>query len=197
MWQARSKDLSPKYIFHFQLMANEAILSCADVIDLWQNALEFRRFFNTILANAPFSAFFWEVAPINKQELEKPFEFVLVNSSVLPQVVADPRAFQEYFHPSQLVVDFWNLGKDARLIVPTPRAEPSCYPHLAQFVRNAPTEQIDAFWQRVGEVYSATLNEEPLWLSTAGLGVSWLHLRVDTKPKYYRYEGYKRWVPQS
>lgn len=178
-------------------MANEAILSYADVIDLWQNAPEFRRFFNTILANAPFPAFFWEVAPINNQELEKPFEFVLVNSSILPQVVADPHAFQEYFHPNQLVVDFWNLGKDARLIVPTPVAEASCYPHLAQFVRNAPAEQIDAFWQRVGEVYGASLYEQPLWLSTAGLGVSWLHLRLDIRPKYYRYEGYKSWGVES
>lgn len=193
MWQIQSNYLSSNYTLHFQITANEALLSYSQVIELWQHSTPFRHFFNGILVNAPFPAFFWEVAPINKQELEKPFEFVLVNSSILPQVVADPQAFQEYFHSDQLVVDFWNLGKDARLIVPTPRAETSCYPHLAQFVRNAPAEQIDAFWQRVGEVYAASLHEQPLWLSTAGLGVSWLHLRLDIRPKYYRYEGYKSW----
>lgn len=191
MWQIQSKYLAHQHTLHFQVTVNEALLSFAQVIDLWQYSATFRHFFNKILVNAPFSAFFWEVAPINAQQLEKPFEFVLVNSNILPQIVADPQAFQEYFNTDKMVVDFWNLGKDARLIVPTPIAEANCYPHLAQFVRNAPAEQIDAFWQRVGEVYAASLNEQPLWLSTAGLGVSWLHLRVDARPKYYRYEGYK------
>jgi len=34
------------------------------------------------------------------------------------------------------------------------------------------------------------LADTPLWLSTAGLGVSWLHVRLDTRPKYYRHRVY-------
>ena len=30
----------------------------------------------------------------------------------------------------------------------------------------------------------------PLWVSTAGLGVSWLHVRLDARPKYYRHDAY-------
>jgi len=30
-----------------------------------------------------------------------------------------------------------------------------------------------------------------LWVSTAGLGVYWLHMRVDPKPKYYKHQAYK------
>jgi len=29
------------------------------------------------------------------------------------------------------------------------------------------------------------------WLSTSGLGVGWLHVRLDSRPKYYTYEPYK------
>lgn len=192
MWEIKSQFQVSKHTLHFQITANEALLCYAEVIDLWQNSASFRHFFNIILVDALFPAFFWEVAPINNQQLEKPFEFVLVNNNILPKIVADPQAFQAYFNTDEMVVDFWNLGKDAHLIVPTPIAEASCYPHLAQFVRHAPVEQIDAFWQRVGEVYAASLNEQPLWLSTAGLGVSWLHLRVDSRPKYYRYGAYKK-----
>lgn len=31
----------------------------------------------------------------------------------------------------------------------------------------------------------------PFWLSTAGMGVSWLHVRLDERPKYYRFQEYR------
>ena len=30
----------------------------------------------------------------------------------------------------------------------------------------------------------------PTWLSTAGMGVSWLHVRLDSQPKYYGFAAY-------
>ena len=35
------------------------------------------------------------------------------------------------------------------------------------------------------------VNEIPVWLSTAGGGVAWLHVRLDDRPKYYSYAPYK------
>jgi hypothetical protein len=35
------------------------------------------------------------------------------------------------------------------------------------------------------------LSASPVWLSTSGLGVYWLHVRLDTHPKYYQYQPYK------
>jgi hypothetical protein len=32
---------------------------------------------------------------------------------------------------------------------------------------------------------------KPVWLSTAGAGVSWLHVRLDDRPKYYGYRPYQ------
>ncbi len=31
----------------------------------------------------------------------------------------------------------------------------------------------------------------PVWLSTAGAGVSWLHVRLDDRPKYYGHGPYR------
>jgi hypothetical protein len=32
---------------------------------------------------------------------------------------------------------------------------------------------------------------EPVWLSTNGDGVSWLHVRIDERPKYYTHGPYR------
>jgi hypothetical protein len=85
-----------------------------------------------------------------------------------------------------------NLGGDAILIVPCPVAEPSAYGHLAAFVRLAPERQRQALWQSVGEAMARRVGARPVWLSTAGAGVSWLHVRLDDRPKYYGYGPYRQ-----
>ena len=192
MWQA-DPIKTPSTTLQFQIKELDEPLSFAQVIQLWQNSAPFRSYFNTLLAEIPFEAFYWEVAPMAKTKTSLPFEFVVINSSPLRHIIPDQSAFQEYFAIDKAVVDFLNQGKDAHLLVPTPIGDASCYVHLAQFVRHAPAAQQDEFWKTVGELYGAALNDQPLWLSTAGLGVSWLHLRLDSRPKYYRYEGYKKW----
>jgi len=57
-------------------------------------------------------------------------------------------------------------------------------------VREAPIEQVEEFWKIVAEQYEVAINEVPIWLSTHGLGVYWLHVRIDTYPKYYHYQPY-------
>ena len=40
------------------------------------------------------------------------------------------------------------------------------------------------------------VSDPPVWLSTAGMGVSWLHLRLDSQPKYYRHGPYRATMRQ-
>jgi hypothetical protein len=194
MWQAYPITQTQSTTLQFQINKQDELLSFAHVIQLWQNSAPFRSYFNALLAEIPFEAFYWEVAPMTKTQTSLPFEFVVINSAPLRHIIPDQTAFQEYFEEGKATVDFLNLGKDAHLLVPTPIGDVGCYAHLAQFVRHAPAAQQDEFWKTVGELYSEGLNDQPLWLSTAGLGVSWLHLRLDSRPKYYRYEGYKKWA---
>lgn len=152
---------------------------------------DFRTYYNALLADAKFEGYFWEHPPISKKELEKPYEFVLVRSNSIHKVSAEPNAFAQHFTGAKHVADFPNLGGDAHLIAPTPEIESRYYSHLGSFVRHAPPEQQDAFWQRVGACYAGAIDESPRWLSTAGMGVYWLHVRVDTRPKYYRHGAYR------
>lgn len=163
------------------------------VVDLWQTSEEFRKFFTATITECKFDAFFWETPPVKKETLESQFEFVLVASASLSRLVPDPSPFRSQFssHDSEPVLTFPNLGGDALLVVPAPLADETCYTHLARFLRDAPRSQVDAFWRSVGNAMHDRVSSAPIWLSTAGLGVSWLHLRLDTRPKYYRYERYK------
>jgi hypothetical protein len=104
----------------------------------------------------------------------------------------DPHAFAKHFPGAQAgVATFANLGGDALMVVPCPVAEPSAYGHLAAFVRLAPEVQRHALWQSVGEAMARRVGAKPVWLSTAGAGVSWLHVRLDDRPKYYGFAAYR------
>lgn len=167
--------------------ADGAPLSFRDVARLWQESERFRTAFVEHLRAAPYAVYRWETPPVTTGTFDRPFEWVLVDAPGIDRP-ADPRPFREHFGPEAgAVVQFENLGGDAWLVVPTPRGAPSAYPHLAAFVRHAPDTQVHALWQAVGEAVEQRVREEPLWLSTAGGGVAWLHVRLDDQPKYYAY----------
>lgn len=83
---------------------------------------------------------------------------------------------------------FGSLGGDAVLIAPSATGD---YPHLAAFLRAAPADQIDGFFQAIGHAIASWSGPEPPWLSPAGMGVPWLHARLDTRPKYFRHAAYR------
>lgn len=58
-------------------------------------------------------------------------------------------------------------------------------------MRQAPEPQKHALWQRVGAAMQRRLSAKPVWLSTAGAGVPWLHVRLDDRPKYYGHAPYR------
>jgi hypothetical protein len=89
-----------------------------------------------------------------------------------------------------MALAFPNLSGDAMLIVPNRDGEKD-FSHLAAFMQNAGEEQLMAFWQLAAQTYLQQLSNERRWLSTAGLGVAWLHLRIDSRPKYYKYGAYR------
>lgn len=156
-----------------------------------------------------FSAVFWECHPVTANSLETtPIEFVLLDAPALATRANDISAFQEQFqrieHSSiHGVISFANLGKDAVLVVPAPSEDAGARPgyphymtHMASFHDGASESHDYNLWKTIGSTFLDVLRQEPdknkkFWLSTSGLGVSWLHIRIDTKPKYYNYVEYK------
>ena len=189
-------DESGDHVLRYNLVDDGRPVRWQEVIDRWQNDAVFRQRFTPLLAETPFEAFRWETPCLTKARLGEPFEYVLVNSPGLAKRRSDEAAYADYFvrdvgDPDHGVVSFPNLGGDAHLVVPSPKADPSGYGHLASFLRSAPAEQIDALWRVVGRTAAALVGDDPVWLSSAGGGVAWLHVRFDQRPKYYSYAPYR------
>lgn len=172
-------------------------MRCGDeplTLGQWLEALasdrDFRSCFNAALGRSAFAAYFFETPAATVDALATPFEWVLIEGAPLQRMRPDVAAFEEHFVPEVLAVGFNNLGGDAQLIAPTPVSEPEAYVHLANFVRRAPPSQVDYLWQLVARTYQRSLGKRPLWLSTSGLGIGWLHVRLDERPKYYHHAPY-------
>ncbi|MGD8843294.1 MAG: hypothetical protein PVJ83_07445 [Gammaproteobacteria bacterium] len=191
MWQFHTSRLTP-YVVRATLSAGGHAIGFGDVIAAWRSDASFLTFWAGALCSVPFDAYCLELPPLLPDGCGRPFECVFVESTALARAAPDPAPFAEHFraHPDCSVVAFENLGKDALLVAPCPRAGPDVYTHLAAFLRGAAPAQIEALWQRAAAALNERMGEAPVWFSTAGLGVFWLHLRLDSRPKYYRYRPY-------
>ena len=190
MWTIQGEALPGDVGLHFGVDRDGQAASFAAVVDGWRGDPAFRSELNEALAGAPFGAFRWETPPVTLATVGQPFEFVLLDSPELARK-ADQRAFAEHFSGRLDVISFANLSGDAILVVPEPIAADPAYGHLAAFVRMAPEGQRQALWAAVGAAMAARLGDRPVWLSTAGAGVAWLHVRLDARPKYYGHDPYR------
>lgn len=160
-----------------------------------------------LIRESPYQALFFETKGVTSiSASSKQFEFVTVDAPRLYkfcQTHLDPDAFSDYLNPLPLTepgASFSNLGGTAHLIAPKSWNEEQdedgddknhMYAHLASFLRHAKEEQILGLWHMVGNEYLRSIQSSsstnPVWLSTSGTGVAWLHFRLDQKPKYYTY----------
>ncbi len=185
-----ARELDARTIEH-RLLRDGRPLTFAEVLDGWCNDAGVRAATLATIAASPFTGVFWEVAPIARSQLEFPYRQVVAAAPRLGLVLPEPDAFARHFGADD-VVAFDNLGGDARLVVPTRRGDDSIYGHLAATLRGAPRDQLDRLMRRVGEEARARLaTREPIWISTSGLGVAWLHVRIDDRPKYYTHAPYR------
>ena len=172
--------------------SNAGVLTYEQAIQAWQNDAEFRSFFGSVLKDADFESFRWETPPLTNESATRIFECVVIDNPGLARH-PDSAAFAEHFTSGneEGIATFPNLGGDAIMVVPCPRGPEEAYGHLAAFMRNAPEPQRHALWRAVGSAMQRRLSSRPVWLSTAGAGVSWLHIRLDDRPKYYSYAPYR------
>lgn len=193
MWHFHSEDLISGDGLRFVVERKGKPATFVDVLQGWQEDASLRTKFNTQLAESPYSAFRWETPCVTAENLKRPFECVLLNRPGLVRH-PNPSPFAAQFNRTSQddVLVFPNLGGDAIMIVPRQKTEASAYGHLAAFVRKAPETQQHTLWQLVGKTMLQRISAKPVWLSTAGGGVSWLHVRLDDRPKYYGYASYRQ-----
>ncbi len=191
-WSVQPSAAETAGVQRYRITTEGQAISLREVLSLWRESAGFRTFFSAILADTPYLAYRWETPPATAATLGRPFEFVVLDSPSLERP-ASSSAFRNQFRGAGAgeVIAFPNLGGDGIMVAPVPRDARSSYCHLATFLRNAPDRQKHLLWQRVGEVFEREIGSKPLWLSTAGGGVPWLHVRVDERPKYYGYAPFR------
>ena len=195
MWDARSETPDGGRVRRVGIERDGRPMPFAEVLAGWRDDDAFRAWFIGLLAAAPYPAYLWETPPLTRASAARAFEFALIDSPALAEVPADRRSFADPFAAAGREADvavFANLGGDAVLVAPRPRTPDDAWPHLASFARTAPPDRQHAFWRTVAAAVANRLGDSPLWLSTNGLGVAWLHVRLDTRPKYYAFAPYRR-----
>ena len=177
-------------------MLKVSFLNSRDKLMTWQQALDqmqgsspdFRTQLSEVLRNRQLHAYFWECKPF--VDLATPFQFVMKSTTALEDV-EDGTAFKQHLTSKPTV--FTSLAGDAVLVVPGKSG--ANHAHMATFVRTASNTELHMFWKAVGAAITtavASANSAPLWISTHGLGVLWLHVRIEHAPKYISYSAYKR-----
>lgn len=198
MWSARRRTIRENWGDTIAVIAEGAPLSVREVITGWRNDAAFRDFFIQELAETSYRAFFWEMPPVTGGSLSDVFECAVICSDALAQMQPEDSDFAEHLRSDAAsVVSFRNLGDDAVLIVPRRMSDAACYAHIAAFVRGGPREQQHALFQLLAKEADKLVKAgRRFWISTSGLGVPWVHVRLDSVPKYYQYRRYaEEWRP--
>lgn len=191
LWQAKKSQVDDT-TERWRVFDNQGSeLSTEQVFLMWKGDERFRAFWTASLREVPLDSYCWECPAMTGQVLSRPFECVFLSSPLLAAMPPDPRSFAGYFRPGCDAVTFESLGGDAMLVAPCPEEGAVNFAHLASFTATASQARQDALWQAIGKALDKRIGSEPTWLSTAGLGVAWLHVRLDTRPKYYRFAPYR------
>lgn len=178
-----NKPLTMKDAFELLGNVNNNLVECKSFISILTKTIQ----------SVSFKSFFFEMPPINSSLMSRQFEFVIIDAPEFENKSAEPSDFKEHMQKGKKVVSFENLRKDAILVVPC-GTKASGFMDLNSFLTNATKSQIISFWKEVAKNLLFKVENNPdkkIWCSTSGLGVSWLHFRIDNKPKYYKYQDFK------
>ena len=175
--------------------------------------------FLNVLQQSPFDAFFFEGRPVNSTTTAamKPFAFVLVDAPDLYRFATSKASPLKFAKPlanctaagttTMKACAFESLHPDTILVSPQPPNDTAAYrnySNLATFCRFAPRDTVRTEWQVALQTYWRQVqnmmtnsqhnnnnNNNNIWLSTAGQGVPWLHLRIAQQPRYYTYAPFR------
>ena len=156
----------------------------SDVLTNWENGIPFT--YPDRLKNG--QKFHWNTSPLT-EKMNTPYIQKFKENSKLPER-QNKTSFKDKLSAAekkgkQHATAFPSLSGDTVLVVPMPRIRKS-YATLKDFVDNAPMKQQQELWKLVArEAKKQVKKFGKVWISTHGLGVPYLHVRINSKPKYY------------
>lgn len=153
------------------------------VLDEWENGIFLR------IPSDIKSAFIWRTSVINsKKDLEYKDEFII--DKRLPNKKQDLKPFSQHLSKKKNLnekygISFPNLSGDTILVIPKPKKGKD-YTSIFYFIKNSSLLQQREFWKIVAKEIKKMLKKyDNIWVSTHGLGVDYLHVRICSYPKYY------------
>lgn len=179
----------------WQILEDGQPLSFAQVIEGWRDNVVFREFYWATLLKHGENGCFWEHPKLNKSTVDQPYECVITQTDAFSKRTANFRPFARAVSPGKRISIFPNLSGEALLVVPNQSDEISFNGRdLISFHQTAPIDLVHDLWKNIGrETAKAIAADAPFqYLSTHGLGVLWLHIRLEQSPKYYHHRPYKR-----
>ena len=190
-FEADAEGPSTGSFLRYNIRANGILLKFSQVLDLWFDA-DFVDFQISLFRETGYHGYTCEMPAISHGSINRKFEIVIHS---LPKTSGEPdrATYADYFDTRSApdgIVSFANLGGDALLIVPSPFRRNADYSGMAEFFRDAPINQQRGLWRELGRHARLRLCDRPIWLSVAGGGIRWLHFRIDSIPKYYRYHSF-------
>lgn len=119
---------------------------------------------------------------------------------------------QKQKNPTSTITHFQNLSHTAILVVPLPFSfkdnnnNSKYYSHISSFIHAHPSSNTQEHQQRMtylhqqqGDIWRVVAEQiqksmrngffkknEDIYVSTSGLAVPWLHVRIEKEPKYYK-----------
>jgi len=94
----------------------------------------------------------------------------------------DLQTYKQYIDKSDGFTSiFKSLNKKTILIVPT-----KPFINLTEFAVYSTNKEWLLLWKSVATVVKKLLKKTPLYISTHGHGISYLHIRIEEKPIYYK-----------
>lgn len=180
------------------LYKNKKPLRWIEVINLWKSNSAFNHFFTNIINECIFTDYFFECPGITLHKLySQIFEFRLINhSKSFPSTDLTAFEDQKKKNKSKSILVFGNLSQTSILIIPNKKQKSDfkIYNSIGNFLKGGTNKQINLLFSQIGVTLEKLLQDnhgKKVWLSTHGLGVHWLHFRLDFSPKYYQTDCYK------
>lgn len=182
---------------HFTLEWVGSPMSFDDALAMMKWNENFTSFLSALIAQSGFEGLVWECPPLTRSNLSRQFEFVVIDTRQPYHSKPDPSSFRSYLEPldgRESLAIFKNLGGDASLVIPS-WVEGTDYRDLLHFLKTASSAHKHILWQGVSSAVQECMGDRPTWLSVAGAGEPWLHVRLDTRPKYYQHTPYRKERP--
>ncbi|MEM9929699.1 MAG: hypothetical protein AAF840_07770 [Bacteroidota bacterium] len=193
LFSSNTLPLSPTTV-QFTLHEDRQPLTFTQVVQHWISTPAFRDFYTDLVLEHGDVGCFWEHPRLHQGTAGKPYECVITRTAAFGRYAANFAPFQRAVQAGARISVFPNLNGEALLIVPNKTIAGAFNGRdLVAFLQTAPADLIHELWQTIGLQVEDALAEGSRFqfLSTHGLGVLWLHVRLEERPKYYHHRAYR------